>query len=74
MTLYMYSLLIRPVLFHRKDVQRGYVATAIWQKGTHAYGNVGIPGTYIYVKIILLELGTDSNTEVVPAPQGGRLW
>jgi len=22
----------------------------------------------------LLELGTDSYTEVVPAPQGGRLW
>jgi hypothetical protein len=22
----------------------------------------------------LLELGTDSHTEVVPAPQGGRLW
>jgi hypothetical protein len=22
----------------------------------------------------VLELGTDSHTEVVPAPQGGRLW
>jgi hypothetical protein len=22
----------------------------------------------------VLELGTDSYTEVVPAPQGGRLW
>jgi hypothetical protein len=22
----------------------------------------------------MLELGTDSYTEVVPAPQGGRLW
>jgi hypothetical protein len=24
--------------------------------------------------LVLLELGTDSYTEVVPAPQGGRLW
>jgi hypothetical protein len=25
-------------------------------------------------RVSLLELGTDSYTEVVPAPQGGRLW
>jgi hypothetical protein len=24
--------------------------------------------------ILVLELGTDSYTEVVPAPQGGRVW
>ena len=25
-------------------------------------------------EVVVLELGTDSYTEVVPAPQGGRLW
>jgi hypothetical protein len=26
------------------------------------------------ILLVILELGTDSYTEVVPAPQGGRLW
>jgi hypothetical protein len=30
--------------------------------------------TWKELKAVLLELGTDSYTEVVPAAQGGRLW
>jgi hypothetical protein len=29
---------------------------------------------FCHLLLVLLELETDSYTEVVPAPQGGRLW
>jgi hypothetical protein len=52
MTLYMYLLLIQIRAFHRKDVQRGYVAIAILARVLMRIVLLVPPGTYRYANLI----------------------